>query len=274
MTENLTDNTIKASAKTGDVTLTASADTFNAGHVGAFFWIGDATTVDGVKKQGFVKITTVTNAKTASAKVQWELSTTEATKVWGEGAWSKYRGFPSIIGLLDGRLYYARTPTQPRNVYASKPYKYEDFTPAVSNESGAAVDIELATNIDGDGSDIKWIVGTSFLLSGTYGSEFVVKGSGDAELTDSNRARRRARVQTGDLKTYNRPQSAVRFILFNAPERRSDALNMTITWTVTKRLTCLFIPNTFWKVRSKMFVIKRTLIVLCGACAKTENLRH
>lgn len=197
LTENLTDTTIKASAKTGDVTLTASSDTFNSGHVGAFFWMGEATTVDGVKKQGFVKITAVTNAKTASAKVQWELSTTEATKIWGEGAWSKYRGFPSIIGLLDGRLYYARTPTQPRNVYASKPYKYEDFTPAVSNESGAAVDIELATNIDGDGSDIKWIVGTSFLLAGTYGSEFVVKGSGDSGIDSVSVPTARARSNWG-----------------------------------------------------------------------------
>lgn len=197
LTENLTETTIKASAKTGSITLTASADTFKAGHVGAFFWIGSATTVDGVNKQGFVKITAVTNAKTASATVQWELSTTEATKVWGEGAWSKYRGFPSVIGLLDGRLYYARTPTQPRNVYASKPYKYEDFTPAVSNESGAGVDIELATNIDGDGSDIKWIVGTSFLLAGTYGSEFVVKGSGDNGIDSATVPSARARSNWG-----------------------------------------------------------------------------
>lgn len=197
LTENLTETTIKASAKTGDITLTASTDLFNSGHVGAFFWIGDATTVDDIKKQGFVKITAVTNAKTASAKVQWELSTIEATKVWGEGAWSKYRGFPSVVGLLDGRLYYARTPTQPRNVYGSKPYKYEDFTPAVSNESGAGVDIELATNIDGDGSDIKWIIGTSFLLAGTYGSEFVIKGSGDAGIDSSTIPTARARSNWG-----------------------------------------------------------------------------
>lgn len=197
LTENLTDTTIKASALEGNVTLTASAAVFNSGHVGAFFWIGDAVTVDGVNKQGFVKITAVASATSASASVQWKLSTTEATKIWGEGAWSKYRGYPSVIGLLDGRLYYARTPTQPRNVYGSKPYKYEDFTPAVSNESGAGVNLELATNIDGDGSDIKWIIGTSFLLAGTYGSEFVIKGDGDKGIDSVSVPSARARSNWG-----------------------------------------------------------------------------
>lgn len=196
-TENLTDTTIKASADTGNITLTASSGIFNASQVGAFFWIGDATTVDGVNKQGFVKITGVQNATTANATVQWKLSTTEATKIWGEGAWSNFRGWPSVIGLLDGRLFYARTPTQPRNVYGSKPYKYEDFTPAVSNESGAGVNIELATNIDGDGSDIKWIIGTSFLLAGTYGSEFVIKGSGDSGIDSNTAPAARARSNWG-----------------------------------------------------------------------------
>lgn len=201
LTENLTDTTIKASAKTGDVTLTASKDLFNSKHVGAFFWIGEATTVDGVKKQGFVKITSVSNAKSAGAKVKWELSTTEATKVWGEGAWSDYRGWPSVVALLDGRIYYMRTPTQPRNVYGSKPYKYEDFTPAVANESGAGVNLELATNIDGDGSDIKWGVGTSYLLIGTYGSEFIVKGSSDNGIDSNTAPTARARSNWGSEGT-------------------------------------------------------------------------
>ena len=197
MTENLTETTITPSAVEGNITLTASADVFNSKHVGSFFWIGETTTVDGVKKQGFVNITGVTNAKTAAATVKWKLSGTTATKIWGEGAWSNYRGWPSVVGLLDGRLYYARTPTQPRNVYGSKPYKYEDFTPAVSNEEDGAVNIELATNIDGDGSDIKWIIGTSFLLAGTYGSEFVIKGSGDSGINSTTAPSARARSNWG-----------------------------------------------------------------------------
>lgn len=201
LTENLTSTTITPSADTGNITLTASSSIFNSGHVGAFFWIGDATTVDGVAKQGFVKITAVSSGTSASAAVQWKLSTTSATKIWGEGAWSNYRGWPSVIGLLDGRLYYARTPTQPRNVYGSKPYKYEDFMPAISNESGAGVNIELATNIDGDGSDIKWIIGTSFLLAGTYGSEFVVKGYGDNGIDSNSVPNARARSNWGSEGT-------------------------------------------------------------------------
>ena len=184
--ENITDTTITPSGTTGDITLTASKEIFKEGHVGSFWWIGGTTSIDGEDVQGFVKITAYTSATKVSAKVQSTLSATSATKIWGEGAWSDYRGYPAVIGLYDGRLYYARTPHQPRNVYGSKPYAYETFTPAVNNEDDGAINIELATNATGDGSDIKWLIGSSYLLCGTYGGEFVIKGTGDSAITPSD----------------------------------------------------------------------------------------
>lgn len=184
--ENITDTTITPSGTTGDITLTASSEIFKEGHVGSFWWIAGTTSVDGEDVQGFVKITGYTSATRVSAKVQATLSSTAATKIWGEGAWSDYRGYPAVIGLYDGRLYYARTPHQPRNVYGSKPYAYETFTPAVNNEDDGAINIELATNATGDGSDIKWLIGSSYLLCGTYGGEFVIKGTGDSAITPSD----------------------------------------------------------------------------------------
>lgn len=185
--ENTTDITLMAKADTGnDVEITASAAIFNAKHVGSFWWLGGKTTVDNVEKQGFFKITTVVDSTHVKAKIMHKLSTTTATKEWAEGAWSGYRGYPSTVGLMDGRIYYGRTPNSPRNIYGSRPYKYEDFTPAINNEAGGAINIEMATNTSGDGSDIQWMVGTQYLLVGTYGAEFVVKGSGDAGITPTD----------------------------------------------------------------------------------------
>ena len=184
--ENVTETTLKASAKTGNITLTASTNIFNEKHVGSFWWLGSTVAIDEVDTQGYIKITGYTSPTQVSATVQSELSTTDATTRWGEGAWSDYRGYPACVALYDGRLYYARTPHQPRNVYGSLPYAYETFTPAVNNEDDGAINIQLATNATGDGSDIKWLIGGSYLLCGTYGGEFVIRGTGDGAITPAD----------------------------------------------------------------------------------------
>lgn len=187
--QNTTNITMKASATTGnDITITASSSYFEPSlMVGANMWIGTKVKDDATNKdvQGYVQF--ISNANNSStvmhAKVMSKLSTDTATKLWGEGAFSDYRGYPAVVALYDGRLYYARTPHQPRNVYGSKPYAYETFTPAVDNEDDAGINIQLATNANGDGSDIKWMIGASYLLCGTYGGEFVIRGSGDGAIT-------------------------------------------------------------------------------------------
>lgn len=199
--ENITSTTLMASGDSGTITVSASSAIFNSKHVGSYWWLGGKTTVDNVEKQGFFKITAFTDSTHVTAQVQWKLSTTSATKLWGEGAWSKHRGFPSAIGLMDGRLYYGRTPNSPRNIYGSQPYAYEDFTPALNNEDSGAINIELATNACGDGSDIRWITGQNFLLVGTYGNEFVVKGSNDSGITPTDvSARARSNWGSEDIQ--------------------------------------------------------------------------
>lgn len=183
--QNTSSITLKPSATSGNITIEASSAYFDSGMIGANFWIGTKVTDSTTNKdvQGFVKITGVSDSTHATATVQSTLSGATATKLWGEGAFSNYRGYPAVVALYDGRLYYARTPHQPRNVYGSKPYAYETFTPAVDNEDDAGINIQLATNANGDGSDIKWMIGASYLLCGTYGGEFVIRGSGDGAIT-------------------------------------------------------------------------------------------
>lgn len=184
--ENITDTTLMASGTEGNITVSASSPIFNKGHVGTYWWLGSKTTVDNLEKQGFFKITGWTDSTHVTATVQHKLSTASATKEWGEGAFGGYRGYPSAIGLMDGRLYYGRTPNSPRNIYGSRPYAYEDFTPAIDNEDSGSINVEMATNANGDGSDIKWIIGINYMLVGTFGGEFVVKGSGDAGITPTD----------------------------------------------------------------------------------------
>lgn len=183
--QNTSSITLNPDGTTGSINIVSSSAYFDSKMIGANFWIGTKVTDSTTNKdvQGFVKITNVTDSTHATATVQSKLSGTGATKLWGEGAFSDYRGYPSCVALYDGRLWYARTPYQPRNMYGSKPYAYETFTPAVDNEDDAGINIQLATNANGDGSDIKWMIGASYLLCGTYGGEFVIRGSGDGAIT-------------------------------------------------------------------------------------------
>lgn len=184
--DNTTSTTISASATTGSITLTASTAIFNKHHIGSFWWLGSTVTANGIETQGYVKITGFTSTTQVSASVQSTLSTTAATKDWGEGAFSEFQGFPARVGLFQGRLFYARTPKKPRNIFGSKPYSYEIFTPQVNDENDAGINVELATNATGDGSDIKWLMGGSYLTAGTFGGEFIISGSNSASITPSD----------------------------------------------------------------------------------------
>jgi len=179
---------INCSATNGTITMTATADIFGTGHVGSYWRLGGTTTIDNVVRQGFVKITAFVNERQVTAQVLWTLTLdgNNNTNVWAEGAWSGVRGYPSTIALFDGRLYYGGTPYQPRNVFGSQPYAYEDYTPAVNNESSGAINVELASNASGDSSRLQWLVGASYLVAGTGGAEFVIKANSEASITPSD----------------------------------------------------------------------------------------
>ena len=218
--ENITDTTITPSGTTGDITLAASADLFESGHIGSYWWVGGTVTEDNENIQGYVKITAVESKTKASAKVIKKLSGTTATKRWGEGAWSNLRGFPAVVALYDGRIYYARTPHQPRNIYGSKPYAYETFTPSVNNEDDGGINIELATNANGDGSDIRWLIGASYLLCGTYGGEFIIRGTGDGAITPTDVSARQRTNWGGERIQPVVAGSFVHFVQRNAKKIR------------------------------------------------------
>src|SRR3546814_10056301 len=83
--------TLAASGTTGTVTLAASADLFESGHVGTRFRIQDKE----------VAITAVGGPTTATAEVKQTLAGTAATKDWAEQAFSAVRGWPVSVVFQD-----------------------------------------------------------------------------------------------------------------------------------------------------------------------------
>lgn len=167
MNANATATTIKPSGTTGNITLTASEDLFNIGHVGSWWRIN--TDVDGV--YGTVKITGVTDARTASATVQTTLKSTAATTDWAEGAWSDYRGWPAVVMFYQDRLIFGCTPSEPQSYWASKTGDYNNFARSYPLE-----DTDGITNIltAREVNEIRHLVALSDLIMLTSASEWTV----------------------------------------------------------------------------------------------------
>jgi len=178
---NITATTITPSADTGSgITLTASTAIFTADHVGSVWRVKDGT----------VKITAFTDTTHVDGDVQalsdgtaGDLGTgPAATDDWAEGAWSDERGWPARVTFHEQRLFWARTDYQPQNLWGSKPFIYEDYTPGEADGDGIAA--TLATE---QSNDIKWLTSGQGLAAGTFGGEFIISAGVSGEsLTPAN----------------------------------------------------------------------------------------
>lgn len=194
MPDNTTATTLSSSssASGASTTLSASSNIFTvssattSGHNGTWWKIGSTITnaTTGLAIQGCVQIGTVTNPSTATGTVYQALTTTAATTSWAEGSWSDVRGWPSSCTFYQGRLFFARTDSEPQTVWGSQSFNFTNF--AVDGGSDdAAINIQLSAT---QGNDIKWLSPMNDLMAGTYGGEFAVTpglNSGNP-LTPSN----------------------------------------------------------------------------------------
>lgn len=109
--------TLQPSATTGSITLTASADVFDAQHVGLRFRL----------KKKEVKITAVASATSATAECIQPLLDTAATRDWEEQAFSSLRGWPIAVTLTQERLVYAGSRDLPNRIWMSKTSDITNF---------------------------------------------------------------------------------------------------------------------------------------------------
>jgi len=151
------------------VTLAASWNFFESGHVGAFIRLRHGAYA------GYCRVDAVTNATTATATVLEPLASTAATHTWREGAWSASQGFPSCVTFHQQRLCFGSTAKSPQTAWCSKTAKYTDFTPGV--EADDPLNLTMASN---QVNAIGWLVSTKSLVVGTSGSEWRI-GAADSD---------------------------------------------------------------------------------------------
>ncbi|MBW4972080.1 hypothetical protein KZZ08_00525 [Roseovarius mucosus] len=94
---------------------------------------------------GIVRITEVTNPNLAKADVLKSLPQPlidGPTYRWSEGAWSAKYGYPARVENFEQRLFAARTPTDPRTLWASTQGLLTDFEPSSEADGSFAFSIE------------------------------------------------------------------------------------------------------------------------------------
>lgn len=180
-------------------TLDAGATTLNAASGNIFHYdAADGGATDQLLvgslfrvKSGVVKIISVVTALQATGTVQAEpdgsaggLATGPgATTDWAEGAFSGYRGYPSVCAFHDGRLWYACTEYEPQKGWGSNLYDYENFDVG-SAADDEAVTFEIATE---ERVAIRWLSsGNKALSIGSTGGTFSAYGTGNGPITPTD----------------------------------------------------------------------------------------
>ncbi|MBO6861658.1 MAG: hypothetical protein JJ878_03400 [Alphaproteobacteria bacterium] len=154
--------TIQPSATTGQVTLTASQDIFEIGHVGTRFRLSDKE----------VEIISVGGPRTAVATVQETLIGTGAQKDWEEAAFSPVRGYPVCCCFHQDRLVIGGSRDLTNRLWLSKSADLFNFDLGEAEDDEA---IEFAILSD-QVNAIRAVFSGRHLQVFTSGAEWMVTG--------------------------------------------------------------------------------------------------
>lgn len=145
---------------------------------------------------GVVKITNVSNSKSASGTVIKKLGSTDPTVEWNEGAWSTKRGFPAAVSFFEERQFFGGTYYRPQTLWGSKTGDWDNFL--LSDKDDAGVEFTLASDTV---NTIQWLCAHDALIIGTLDSEWTLasKERNSALTPATGKARRQSVYGSGAI---------------------------------------------------------------------------
>ena len=177
--ENTSAVTITASATTGQINLTASADLFVSTDVGRLVKIDDQA---GTPVIGIAVIYEFTSATVVKAYVWQDFAAAPGAETkWYLGKWSDTEGGPKSVTFDNDRLEWAGHTLYPQEMWFSKVGIYSDHgisSPLVDDDA-----LELTVGAKKSNA-IRWIQSGTKLILGTAGSEnMITSATGDGPIT-------------------------------------------------------------------------------------------
>ena len=158
--QNTTGTTMTPSGTSGNVTITASSNTFVSTDVGRLIKFSD----------GHAKITQFNSATNVNATTTDNFSGTGGTADWSLGAYASHLGFPRTVSFFEQRLVFAGSTSYPQTIWASESGLYEEF----DTGDGSAADAFIYTIAANKVNVIRWLQPARDLIVGTAGGEFKV----------------------------------------------------------------------------------------------------
>lgn len=159
----------------GSGTLTASSAVFASTDVGRWVRILIGSFWGAVQITAFSSSTVVTGTVYHPCSLGGETSSAQ----WRLGSWSTTTGWPSVVTFHQGRLCFARTPTEPQGFWTSESGVFNLFSPTEFDASVIDSDGMGYTIASNQLNSVEWMLSAQALMIGTYGAEW-------AALTSSN----------------------------------------------------------------------------------------
>lgn len=128
---------------------------------------------------GVARITTFVSEIQVNAVVVKDFGAVTATTNWAEGAWSDRRGFPSAVGIHEGRVWWAGSDKINGSVS-------DDFANYDASTTGDSAPISRSIG-SGPVDTINWLLEGQQLLLGAQGAEHICRSTSLGEpLTTTN----------------------------------------------------------------------------------------
>jgi hypothetical protein len=129
--------------------------------------------------RGIARVTAFTSETVVTAVVVKDFGALTGTRNWLEGAWSTRRGFPSAVGIHEGRVWWAGAD----KIYGSVSDDFANYDDSVEGDSGT-ISRSIGT---GPVDNINWLLEGQQLVVGAQGAELVCRSTSLGEpLTPTN----------------------------------------------------------------------------------------
>lgn len=137
---------------------------------------------------GICRITDFTSNTVVGMEVIKDFGATSASVNWAEGKWSDYRGWPSAVGFVEGRLNWSGKNGSDWTVSD----EFDSFDDNVTGDSGP-----ISRTIGSGPVDvINWVLALQRFLLGAQGAEFCCKSNSfDEPLSPTNANLKQASTQ-------------------------------------------------------------------------------
>jgi len=195
---------------------------------------------------GYVKVTAVASATSATVDVIEDLGSTDATWHWAEGSWSDYRGWPRSVEFYQNRLCFAGNTYEPLTIWLSESKEFEGFRAKTLAENDDFDDDALVFTISAAQQNmIRWLISQEALLVGTAGAE-------------------------GKMQSYNRslPLSPT-----NVPEyRRQSSYGSSSIQPLIVNDSTLFVPRNTKRLREFKYDFDSDIFVARDLTVYSEHI--